>query len=302
MLVAHHLIHLLDAADKSGLIQEQITIVPFANPIGLSQQLLGSHVGRFSLETGVNFNRGYRDLGEVVAGNIANKLSDDSTLNVEMIRDAIAVEIDNMKAAGEEAHLKKILLKLASSCDIVLDLHCDSDAVLHMYTHSKLWPNLADLAAELGSECHLLAVAAGGFPFDDACSCSWAYLAEKFPSFPIPMACESATVELRGESDVSDELALRDARSIFRFLQRRGYIAESTSGPDFSLSAPPILKRQASDLSAVDMVEVEGICCVMLCMCLFRNRSMLLGVALRRKNGCLYTAPHSFTSRIFETC
>jgi uncharacterized protein len=262
MLVAHHLIHLLDVADKYGLIQEQITIVPFANPIGLSQQLLGSHVGRFSVETGVNFNRGYLDLGEVVAANIANKSSKNSALNVEMIRNAIAVEIDNMKAAGEEAQLKKVLLKLAASSDIVLDLHCDSDAVLHMYTHSKLWPNLADLAAELGSECHLLAVAAGGFPFDDACSCPWAYLADRFPSVPIPMACESATVELRGESDVSDELALRDARAIIRFLQRRGYIAESAEWPEFSLPVRPVLKRQASELSAVDMVEVKGI---MLC-------------------------------------
>jgi uncharacterized protein len=262
MLVAHHLIHLLDAADESGLIREQITIVPFANPIGLSQQLLGSHVGRFSLETGVNFNRGYLDLRELVAENVADKLSKDSALNVEMVRNAIAVEIDNMKAAGEEAHLKKILLKLASSSDVVLDLHCDSDAVLHMYTHNKLWPNLADLAAELGSECHLLAVAAGGFPFDDACSCPWAYLADRFPSFPIPMACESATVELRGESDVSDELALRDARAIFRFLQRRGYIAESAARPDFTLPDPPVLKRPASELSAVDMVEVKSI---MLC-------------------------------------
>lgn len=257
MLVAHHLIKLLDAADKSGLIQEKITIVPFANPIGLSQQILGSHVGRFSLESGVNFNRGYQDLGEVVATSVASKLCHDSVLNVGMIRDAIAVEIDNMKASGEEAHLKKILLKLASSCDVVLDLHCDSDAVLHMYTHKKLWPNLADLAAELGSECHLLAVAAGGFPFDDACSCPWAYLADKFPSFPIPMACESATVELRGESDVSDELALRDASAIFRFLLRRGYIAES---PTLPVLVPPALKREASELSAVDMVEVK---CVM---------------------------------------
>lgn len=203
MLVAHHLIQLLDAADKIGLITDQITVVPFANPIGLSQQLLGSHIGRFSFETGVNFNRGYLDVGAAVATRVADKLGEDSVLNTKLIRSAIAEEIDNLQATGEEAHLKKVLLKLASSCDIVLDLHCDSDAVLHMYTHAKLWPCLDDLAAELGSECHLLATAAGGFPFDDACSCPWAYLADKFSPFPIPMACESATVELRGESDVS---------------------------------------------------------------------------------------------------
>ena len=43
----------------------------------------------------------------------------------------------------------------------------------------------------------------GGNPFDDACSCPWGLLGDQFPSHPIPMACQSATVELRGESDVS---------------------------------------------------------------------------------------------------
>lgn len=203
MLVSHHLIHLLDMADKEGHILEQITIVPYANPIGLSQNLLGSQIGRFSLQSGVNFNRNYPDISEKVALKITEKLTDDATQNVMIIREAIAKELNSLKTFGEEDSLKNILYKMASQCDIVLDLHCDSDAILHIYTHFNLWPILSSLAQELHSHVQLLAVTAGGTPFDDACSCPWDILQRKFPLFPIPMACESSTVELRGESDVS---------------------------------------------------------------------------------------------------
>lgn len=202
MLVAHHLIKLLDTADKLGDILENISIVPYANPIGLSQQLLGTQIGRFSLSTGVNFNREYRDIGEAVANRIDGKLNEISDYNVELIREALIAEIDSNVATRGESEMKRILYKIACPCDIVIDLHCDSDAVLHMYTSDRLWPQLSDLAAELKTECNLLAPSQGFDSFDEACSCPWAYLADRFPSFPIPMGCESVTVELRGESDV----------------------------------------------------------------------------------------------------
>ena len=34
--------------------------------------------------------------------------------------------------------------------------YSSSDAVMHMYTHDKLWPALSDLAIALGSECNIL--------------------------------------------------------------------------------------------------------------------------------------------------
>lgn len=73
---------------------------------------------------------------------------------------------------------------------------------MHMYTHDRLWPKFADLAAAIDSKCHILSPLSGGGCFDEACSCPWAALADRFPQFPIPMACESTTIELRGEYDV----------------------------------------------------------------------------------------------------
>lgn len=83
-------------------------------------------------------------------------------------------------------------------------ISCHVDAVMHMYTHDRLWPKLSDLAAEIGSECHLLAASSGGNPFDEVMSCPWAALQDEFPDCDIPMACESTTIELRGELDVSE--------------------------------------------------------------------------------------------------
>lgn len=47
----------------------------------------------------------------------------------------------------EEEEMKRALLLQAIDADITIDLHCDSDAAVHMYTHDRLWPKLRDLAA-----------------------------------------------------------------------------------------------------------------------------------------------------------
>ena len=71
-----------------------------------------------------------------------------------------------------------------------------------MYTHDRLWPRVSDLAAELGAQCVLLASDSGGRPADEVSSGLWAAVADAYPSYHIPMACEAVTVELRGALDV----------------------------------------------------------------------------------------------------
>lgn len=204
LLVCNHLIRLLDAAEARGDLLKKVIIVPYANPIGLSGHLLGTAIGRFALSSGTNFNRDWIDVTNAVAKEIEGKLSkDDSAHNVKLIRELILSEAEKLNFNREDANMKKEIFKVASQADIVLDLHCDSDAVLHMYTHDRLWPLFSDLASELGSNVHLLSSNSGGNAFDESVSCPWSTLADKFPDFPIPMACHSATVELRGQLDVS---------------------------------------------------------------------------------------------------
>jgi predicted deacylase len=183
-LVAHHLIKLLDKAAESGEILEDIVVVPYANPIGLSQHPMGTHIGRFSLESGVNFNRQFEDVTDFATAYVEGKLKlDDEASNVKLIREAFYASLgigeDLMGLHREEGYMKRSLYSLAYDADVVLDLHCDQDAVLHMYTHDQLWPHLSDLAADLGTECQLLAPEAGGNPFDEALSCPWANLRAK---------------------------------------------------------------------------------------------------------------------------
>jgi predicted deacylase len=180
LLVSHHLIKLLDGAAARGEILEKIVVVPYANPIGLSQHPMGTHIGRFSLETGVNFNRQFADVTNFAISRIEGRLKrDDEAYNVKIIRDAFKAAIEEVEVFREEAAMKKFLYSLACDADVALDLHCDQDAVLHMYTHDHLWPLLSDLAAELGTECQLLAPEAGGNPFDEALSCPWANIRDK---------------------------------------------------------------------------------------------------------------------------
>ncbi len=46
MLVLHHLVRLLDEAERVGAIRGEIVVLPAPNPIGLDQEILGVHVRR----------------------------------------------------------------------------------------------------------------------------------------------------------------------------------------------------------------------------------------------------------------
>jgi len=95
-------------------------------------------------------------------------------------------------------------------------------------------------------------------PFDEACSTPWSTIRSQFNSFEIPMACESVTVELRGETDVTKEYAKKDSKAIFNFLQRRGYIQGANN-----LESLKPLQRDASPLTGAELIEASkpGIIC-----------------------------------------
>jgi uncharacterized protein len=225
MLVAHHLRKKFAEFEARGEVIGEIVLVPVANPVGLGQMVLRSHLGRFETATGENFNRHYPVLFDDVAMRVAEKLGDDAAENVRQIRAAMHATLATIEAATEVPSMRKALMALACDADVVLDLHCDCDAALHLYTGTPLWSQCEPLARYLGAHATLLATESGDCPFDEACSQTWWQLAEHFPDKPIPMSCLSVTVELRGLSDVNHELAQHDAEQIIAFLQYRGVIA-----------------------------------------------------------------------------
>jgi uncharacterized protein len=121
---------------------------------------------------------------------------------------------------------------------MVLDLHCDGEADVHLYTHTSQAAEIQPLADDLGASAILLADVSGDNPFDEAASRPWAELAERFPEKPIPKGCIAATVELRGEADVSHALAHIDAEAIVQTLGRQGH-ADLPRPPSRGASCAP---------------------------------------------------------------
>jgi predicted deacylase len=225
MLVAQRLRARLQALEASGALLGEVILVPYANPVGLGQQLLGQHQGRFDLQDGINFNRNVALLGDTVAQAVAGQLTQDVAHNVICVRAALRAALAAVPSKTAVEDLKNKLLALAVDADVVLDLHCDSQAVMHLYALTPQADLAAELGALLGAQAVLLATESGDSPFDEACSRPWLELQQRFPSHPIPLACFSTTVELRGEGDTDHGLALADADAILAFLRRRGIVA-----------------------------------------------------------------------------
>ena len=246
--VLQALIEKLDEAAEQGAISGEIIVVPAANPIGLAQWRDEMLQGRFDFVNSVNFNRQHHDLIDQLIDTIGSELGESAEENVAAVRRCSAAILANMQPEDEASTLKLLLLSLSHDADIVLDLHCDLEALMHLYIGTPLWPDAEDLAAQMGAEATLLAVDSGGTPFDEANSRPWWVLAERFPDQPIPPACMAATVELRGLSDIDQELIDLDSSNLFCFLQRRGLIS-GTPAPQ------PTLINPATPLTGVDYVK-----------------------------------------------
>lgn len=252
MLVAWHLKRQLQEMEAAGRLAGEVIVVPVANPLGLDQSVQHVPHGRFDLASGENFNRHYPAVAEAVFEELKEQLGADPAANVRLIRAALHRQVAAIRPSTELGGLRRELMLLACDADVVLDLHCDAEAVLHLFTGTPLWPQCEPLARYLGAETTLLATESGDNPFDEALSQSWWLIdelarryadASRRPPPEIPMACLSVTVEHRSQTAVSHELAIQDAGAILAFLTHRGIVTGE---------APPLppLQREATPLAA----------------------------------------------------
>ncbi|GAB3266554.1 succinylglutamate desuccinylase/aspartoacylase family protein [Chitinimonas naiadis] len=242
MLVLHHLKQLLATLEARSEILGEVVVVPVANPIGLDQTVLHAQLGRFELASAENFNRHYPDFADLIGDELETQLGSDAERNKQLIRSAMRRALSTAQPATELQALRHTLVSLAHDADVVLDLHCDFEAVMHVYTETPYLPQAEPLCRYLGAEAILLAKGSGGASFDEALSGPWWQLAERYEGrFPIPLACLSATVELRGASDVYHHLAEQDAANLVAFLQHRGVLAGNPTGmPPARCEATPL--------------------------------------------------------------
>ncbi len=260
MLVAHHLRGLLEQAQADGLLRGQVVLVPVANPIGLAQRVDHKAMGRFDLNSSENFNRHYPNLADAVWGQVKDTLGPDATRNVALVRSAVSRYLQEWQAPNALQSLRKTLLGLACDADLVLDLHCDCEAVVHVYSEDACWPRIDALARLLQARAALLASHTGASSFDECLSGLWWQLSAKLataataagvPAPPLPQACASCTVELRGQAQVDDALAAGDAWAIFGFLQHAGVVAGAAP-------ALPVAACKATPLAGAQTVKAPS--------------------------------------------
>ena len=247
-MALHHLMPMLVEADRRGRIKGEIVVVPTVNPIGLAQLVGNNHLGRYDFLGRDNFNRNWLDLSGAVAERVGRELGRNAGDNVAKIRKAALAALAGMKPVNELQTLRVEMMKLSIDADVVLDLHCDMEAALHLFISRKDWPGPARmLAADIGAEATLY-----NDPYPESLTFSgvngalWARLAERFPAAKIPQACLSATIEYRGQHDVNHRLGESDARNLYRFLVRRGIV----SGRAGKL---PRLKADATPIGGMDV-------------------------------------------------
>lgn len=246
MLVAWHLKRRLAELERQGRLQREIVLVPVANPVGLEQVMLDAPLGRFELQSGENFNRNFVDLSDSIGDQVEGLLTQDPAHNLALIRDHLRRGLAAHPAHTPLQSQRLALQRLACDADLVLDLHCDFEAVEHLYTTPEAWPQVEPLARLLGAQASLLATDSGGQSFDECFSLVWWQLQQRFAKrFPIPLGSVAVTIELRGQADVNHELASKDCNAIVGYLTHAGAI----SAPSPAL---PPLPRAATPLAAVE--------------------------------------------------
>ena len=249
-MVLHHLLPMLRQADDQGLLRARFVVMPAVNPFGLGQQSLRHHIGRYDTNTGVNFNRRWPDLFSLIRTQLSGRLSDDEVFNVNLIRTAVSRWIDAQQPRTAAEQLRLLVLKEAHDAEFVLDLHCDDDSLIHIFTSPELMPELQDLADWMGAAATLTAADSGGGSFDEVLPQLYRKVAQANPGKPVPMASATATLEYRGQADVFDPLGADDARRLWGFLCGRNLI-------DADAGTPPARMAEATPLEATEIIRTD---------------------------------------------
>lgn len=256
LLVLQHLLVKLEALESAHDFFGTVIVVPYANPVGMSQNLFGYVTGRFDMTGTGNFNRNYLDPYPDIKRRVEEKLSGDGVFNRQLIRSAFVDAVRNWRVDDEVGYLKKTLMELSAEADIVLDLHCDDRTVAHLYGVKQQAGNSLALAARLGFKHVFLEDLDGIVAFDGSHLQFWHRLQQDFPDRPIGLPVFAVTLEYRGQIDVEDELAEADASRLLGFLLDQGVCGPESKGKSENLPSGIASECvQVSPLEAVDTVK-----------------------------------------------
>ena len=227
--------------EAQGAMAAEIVVVPVANPVGLGQYVLGQFLGRFDLASGKNFNRNFLMFPRLLE-RARESLGTDPVANIQTVRQLMSAELNEQKPLTEFESLQLALQKLSFDADVVIDLHCSLEAVMHLYTSEAGWPDFEPLSRYLGARASLLATDSGAAAFDEMYSLLWWQLQQKLPAHqPVGTGTVAVTVECRGQRDVSYAVAQQDADALVDYLVwRKAIRGEPKPLPELLAPATPL--------------------------------------------------------------
>ena len=196
MLVLHLLMQRLQVAESAGRLKSHVTVVPQANPLGIGQFRQGRILGRFHDATGHNFNRGFDQ-------------------SAAMERPSTNVQ-----------EWQKSLVQLAASAQVMLDLHTDDEALPYLYVHRSFGSRGRELAAAMKMDVAIVWDDGGDGSFEETIIAPWL-------RDGVTVRHMAATLELRGQGDVSDRFAEQDAEGLYAWLCSSGVIDEPLTVADW---------------------------------------------------------------------
>lgn len=249
MLVAQKLISQLTLLDKQQCIQGEVIVVPFANPIGLAQRAFGHVIGRLDLHTGQNFNRGMGIPTYLLNEQLKNQLQQQPYKADAIMRQWLRNAVYQREARYDIEHLHKAILSLSIDANIVLDLHCDHAALPHIFYGKHQVEQGQRLANALGFGICLEEDVTGTVAFDGTHTQPWVLMEKALGQNPFKQPCFAATIELRGQTDVSNELADNDTSGLLNFLIQENVI--KTSFFEHQPSATPVSRHGVEQVKMI---------------------------------------------------
>jgi hypothetical protein len=222
MMVLRELCKVLAAAEEAGEIKGEIVVVPMANPLGVDQALNSAIMGRFELRTGTNFNRAWPDLVGGLADSVRKRLGKDAEENVELVRRELKRRIAGLQPENPIMAQRIAIARRAYDADLIVDLHCDDEALSYMMAPDELWDEAKRFATDVG--VHSLQSSGetnSAHCFDECFLAPWQALGKEFGD-RVPLACHAFTFEMGGVLDVDPKQATRYAQGFLRYLRRVG--------------------------------------------------------------------------------
>jgi predicted deacylase len=218
-LVALKLIEYFETYPPKG----DVNIVPIANPYGLNCKIGYHTFGRFDPTTGDNWNRNYEDL----TGTVDSFLSDCKDCPFDTLVPLFKKKLQESlaeKLGERHSYHKKLALQLqslSSSADIILDLHCDTLSVPHIYCPSYALNSVINFGIPFIVEIpHTF-----GGALDEASFCPWVALMEKYNAYHgIKLNCpiETFTIELGNQELIDPDHAYKQLPAILNYLAAKG--------------------------------------------------------------------------------